>query len=194
MKEVNRKKFREYYQPTKIMLAVLPFPDVGGFNIITLCFTTTCSYNPPMIALSIEDRNHSYHLAESCKELVLAIPGKSIANETMQCGFYSGKDTDKFSKCNFTKLPLPNIETPGIAEAIANIEVKVVNRVKAGDHITLFCEVLGYHINNSKIEKNLISIGPNTLGYDVLIKKGMHRIGVVKGDDGEYGGFFQHLC
>ncbi|MDX5627943.1 MULTISPECIES: flavin reductase family protein [unclassified Brenneria] len=190
MNEIKRKKFREYYQPSKIMLGIIPGHDKFEYNIITLCFTTTCSYNPPMISLSIEERNFSYHLAEKCKELVLAIPGKSIANETMQCGFYSGREIDKFSKCNFTKLKLPKLETPGIAEAIANIETKVITRIKSGDHITLFCEVLGYHLNNSKIEKNLISIGPNTLGYDLLVKKGMHRIGVITGNDENYHDFF----
>ncbi|WP_267369427.1 MULTISPECIES: flavin reductase family protein [unclassified Pantoea] len=190
MSAINRKKFREYYQPSKIMLGIFPDPKEKRFNIITLCFTTTCSYNPPMISISIEDRNHSYQLAEQSQEVVLAIPGKSLADETMQCGFYSGRDVDKFLACDFTKLKLPNVEVPGIAEAIANIEVKVINRIKTGDHITLFCEVLGYHLNNSRVEKNLISIGPNTLGYDLLVKKGMHRIGVVSAEDEKYLGFF----
>ncbi len=188
--EVKRKKFREYYQPSKIMLGVISIPETNKYNVITLCFTMTCSYKPAMIAVSIEKKNFSYHLAEHCNEIVLAIPGKSLANETMQCGFYSGKNVDKFSECNFTKLKLPNIETPGIAEAIANIELKIVDRIIIGDHITLFGEVLGYHLNQSVIEKNLIAIGPNTLGYELLVKKGMHRIGVIKGDDEEYKNFF----
>lgn len=193
MSKITRKKFREYYQPSKIMLGVFSDPKANRFNIITLCFTTTCSYNPPMIAISIEDRNYSYGLAEHSKEIVLAIPGKSLADETMQCGFYSGRDVDKFSICSFTKLNLPNVEIPGIAEAIANIEVKVINRIKTGDHITLFCEVLGYHLNDSKVEKNLVSFGPNTLGYDLLVKKGMHRIGVLNGEDENYIDFFKDL-
>ncbi|ARA75351.1 hypothetical protein B5S52_05410 [Pectobacterium brasiliense] len=192
MNKITRKKFREYYQPSKIMLGIFSDPELNGFNIITLCFTTTCSYDPPMISISIEDRNHSYHLAERSQEVVLAIPGESLADETMQCGFYSGRDVDKFSICGFKKLKLPNVEIPGIAEAIANIEVKVINRIKTGDHITLFCEVLGYHLNNSRVEKNLISIGPNTLGYDLLIKKGMHRIGVVTGENEKYLNFFKN--
>lgn len=192
MIKITRKKLREYYQPSKIMLGIFSDRELNRFNIITLCFTTTCSYNPPMISISIEDRNYSYHLAEKSKEVVLAIPGKSLANEAMQCGFYSGRDVDKFSTCGFTKLELPNVEIPGIAEAIANIEVKVINRIKTGDHITLFCEVLGYHLNKTIVEKNLVSIGPNTLGYDLLVKKGMHRIGVVNGEDDKYIDFFNN--
>lgn len=190
MKLLSRKKFREYYQPSKIMLGIISIPETDRFNIITLCFTTTCSYNPPMISLSIEDRNYSYDLAEVCSELVLAVPGRSIAEETMQCGFYSGRDVDKFIKCGFTKVKLPNINTPGVKEAIANIELNVVNRIKTGDHMTIICEVLGYHLNTDRVEKNLIAIGPNTLGYEVLVKKGMHRIGVVIGDDNEYVNYF----
>ncbi|HHQ4309165.1 flavin reductase family protein [Serratia fonticola] len=192
MKKLKRKIFREFYQPSKVLLGVLPDPDGDSFNIITLCFTTTCSYKPAMLAISIEDRNYSYKLAVVASEMVLAVPGESLAEETMSCGFFSGRDVDKFSQCGFTKEVMPNVSIPGICEAIANIEIKIVNRVVTGDHITLFGEVVGYHLNESNIERNLLAIGPNILGYELLVKKGMHRLGVIAGGKKNYSDFFDN--
>lgn len=176
---LKRKEFREYFQPSKILLGIIPDFNKNGFNIITLCFTMTCSYKPPMISFAVEKKNYSYELALSASEIVMAIPGKSLAKQTMDCGFYSGRDTDKFTICNFSKQEMPNIKTPGIREAIANIELKVVNRIITGDHVTIFCEVLGYHLNEDRTEENLLAVSKNSVGYQVLIKKGMHRIGII---------------
>lgn len=178
MKTLKRKEFRNYFQPSKILLAVIPDLAQSRNNIITLCFTMTCSYKPPMIAFSIEKKNHSFNLVMSTTEIAMAVPGRSLAKQTMDCGFYSGRDTDKFKACGFSEQKLPNIKTPGIMEAIANIELKVINKIISGDHLTIICEVLGYHLNEDKVEENLLAVTDNTTGYEILIRKGMHRIGI----------------
>lgn len=175
---LKRKSFREHFQPSKILLAVIPDLINERYNIITLCFTMTCSYKPPMIAFSIEKRNHSFDLVMLASEVVMAVPGKSLAKQTMDCGFYSGRDTDKFELCGFSHQKMPMIKTPGINEAMANIELKITNKVLTGDHVTIFCEVLGYHLNENNIEENLLAVAESSIGYEILVKKGMHRIGI----------------
>nr|WP_263857512.1 flavin reductase family protein [Pseudomonas monteilii] len=155
-------------------------------NIIALCFTMTCSYDPPMIAVSIEKKNYSYDLIRVASNFVLAVPGESIAQQAMSCGLLSGRDVDKFKECGLTKQSLHYGHVPGIAEAIANIELSVESQVDTGDHITVIGRVLGYYVNPQNIEKNLLAVGPNSQGYKLLVRKGLHRIAVVEGGHEDY--------
>jgi len=186
MQEVRRNKFRSLYQPSKLLLGVIPDGYEYRFNVIALCFTMTCSYDPPMIAVSIEKKNYSYDLMKVASEFVLSVPGESLAKQAMDCGVLSGRKVDKFSLCNFTKQPLPNSEVPGIAEAIANIRLTVINRIVTGDHLTLIGGVEGYYVNPENIEKNLLAIGPNEKGYKLLVRKGLHRIAVIEGSNEDF--------
>lgn len=181
MQKISRNKFRALYQPSKLLLGIIPIESSDEFNIIALCFTMTCSYKPPMIAVSIEKKNYSYELMKVAPNFVLAVPGESLAKQAMACGLLSGRKVDKFSALNLTKQPLDNSGVPGIAEAIANIELSVENRFITGDHITIVGRVFGYHVNLKNIEKNLLAIGPNDKGYKLLAHKGLHRIAVVDG-------------
>lgn len=161
----------------------MPDQHSGDFNVIALCFTMTCSYDPPMMAVSFEKRNHSFDLMKSAEHFVLAVPGESLAQSAMVCGVTSGRTANKFEECKFTRQQLSYSSVPGIAEAIANIELRVENRMLTGDHLTVIGRVLGYHVNAERIQKNLLAVGPNQTGYKVLAHRGIHRIAVVEGED-----------
>lgn len=183
MQKISRSKFRALFQPSKLLLGVIPIESTGEFNIIALCFTMTCSYKPPMIAVSIEKKNYSYDLMSVASNFVLAVPGESLAEQAMECGLLSGRDSDKFSILNLSKQQLENSSVPGIAEAIANIELTVESRVITGDHMIIVGRVFGFHVNPENIEKNLLAIGPNDKGYKLLVRKGLHRVAVIDGPD-----------
>lgn len=186
MQEIKRNKFRNFYQPSKILLGVIPVNSLGKYNLIALCFTMTCSYEPPMIAVSFEKRNLSFDLMQVASNFVLSVPGESLAHETMSCGILSGRDVDKFEACNLATQSLVHSDVPGIRSAIANIELSVESRFITGDHLTVVGRVLGYHVNRDNIEKNLLAIGPNQCGYKLLVRKGIHRIAVVEGDNDNF--------
>jgi flavin reductase (DIM6/NTAB) family NADH-FMN oxidoreductase RutF len=58
----------------------------GRPNIITLAWAMPTSINPPLVAVSIALRRHSYLLIEKTKEFVVNIPTMDILNETLFCG------------------------------------------------------------------------------------------------------------
>jgi len=177
---LKRNIFREYFQPSRIVLALLPANNESGVNIITICFTMHCSYKPPMIAFSIQKGSYSYELLDTAKECVLAVPGGDLSNNVLKCGIESGRNYDKMIKYGFTPLPSDNVSIPGISECIANIETKIIDDIFMGDHRTVFLEVLEYKVNKSNNNKCLLSIGPNTNGYKILSHKGIHRLGTIK--------------
>jgi len=179
--ELRRQQFRKVFQPSRIVLGILSDLRRSRVNVITLCFDMYCSYKPPMMAFAIHKHAYSFGLLEQSTECVLAIPGERLAEEAMYCGVESAASTEKFQKCGFTAVPSKHLGVPGIAEAIANVELSIVSKVRTGDHLTAFGRVLRFGVAKENKERCLLSVGPRTSGYCVLARKGVHRIAVVDG-------------
>lgn len=176
---LSRQKFRRYYQPSRILLGVVPAPLESGVNVITLCFAMSCSYKPPMMAVAVQKDYFSNELFRECDDFVLAVPGESLANETLFFGTKSGRDVDKVRECGITLLRSVHVKTLSIYDAIANLECRKTAEIDLGDHTVFVGEVLRFNVDKTKHEKCLLSVGPDHGGYKLLARKGIHRIGVV---------------
>jgi flavin reductase (DIM6/NTAB) family NADH-FMN oxidoreductase RutF len=176
---LRRQQFREYFQPSRIVLAILPAPNKSGLNVITLCFNMYCSYKPPMMAIAIQNLNASYDLIQRCDEFVLAVPGPSLVNETLFCGTKSMREVDKIQALDLQLSKSITVGVPGLAASIANIELKKEECLKTGDHVICVATVSRFAVNKSNQELPLLSVGPDTRGYEVLAREGIHRIGIV---------------
>lgn len=174
-----RQQFRRYFQPSRILLGVIPAPTESGVNVITLCFGMYCSYDPPMISVAIHDVNQSYRLIKEAPEYVLAVPGPTMLQETVFCGTKSLANVDKVKALSIALVPSEAISTPGLAKAIANIELTKEATLDTGDHIVVVGRVLRFGVNRTKKELPLLSIGPELTGYRLLAHEGVHRIATV---------------
>ena len=180
---MKRQHFRAYFQPSRVVLCVLPAPTPqSGLNVITLCFTMYCSYKPPMLAIAIQDINASHSLIQATDEYVLAVPGQAMAKEAMYCGVQSVRDTDKIRDLGLELVKSERVGVPGLRKAIANIEMKKKQSIATGDHILVVGEALKFWVRRDSGQLPLLSVGPDTHGYDVLEHKNIHRLGVVKVD------------
>jgi flavin reductase (DIM6/NTAB) family NADH-FMN oxidoreductase RutF len=176
---LRRQQFREVFQPSRIVLGVLSDAERGGINAITLCFNMYCSYKPPMMAFAIHERAYSYQLLENADSCVLAVPGEALADQVLYCGINSGSKAEKIRACGFTLTPSKHVDVPGIAQAIANIELRILAKIQTGDHLTVTGQVLRFGVNKGNSERCLVSVGPRTKGFQVLRRRGIHRIAVV---------------
>lgn len=174
----RRQQFRRYFQPSRIIIGVVPAPTSSGVNVITLCFVMHCSYKPPMLAFAIHDVNWSHGLFASASECVLAVPGESLAAETLECGRRSGREIDKVDALGLRLCNSREVGVPGLADCVANIETEIVETVRTGDHLTVVSQVRRYGVDKERHERTLLSVGPTHQGYDVLASHGIHRIGV----------------
>lgn len=175
---VSRQKFRQCFQPSRIALAVFQ-PPQGPPNVITLAFDMYCSYKPNMMAFAVHKKSYSHQLQQSATGCVLSIPGESLADFTMYCGTTSGRDADKIKESGIALVQSRFVEAPGLEMAIANVELELTHRLLTGDHTTLVCRVISFNVNPDVNERCLLSVGPKHDGYHVLVRKGIHRIGVV---------------
>lgn len=185
---MNRQHFRAYFQPSRVVLCVLPAPTRSGLNVITVCFTMYCSYKPPMIAIAIQDVNASYDLVQAADEYVLAVPGQSMAADAMYCGTHSANDTDKVRDLGLELMGSEHVRIPGLRKAIANVEMRKRHCLATGDHVLVSGEALKFWVRRRSQELPLLSVGPDTRGYQVLQHKGIHRLGTVATDRIAAGG------
>jgi flavin reductase (DIM6/NTAB) family NADH-FMN oxidoreductase RutF len=177
--KLSRQQFRKYFQPSRLLLCVLPAPTPSGINVFTVSFNMYCSYKPPMMAIAVHNINRSWELIREADEYVLSVPGESLANETLQCGIVSLKDQDKVKTLKLNLHPSERVRVPGLQRAIANIELKKFASIETGDHSLVVGTVLKFGVNTRCRERPLISVGPDTSGYKVLAQKGIHRVAVV---------------
>ena len=175
----RRQEFRRYFQPSRILLCVMPAPTGSGLNVITLSFSMYCSYKPPMLAVAIQDINASHEFIQKTSEYVLAVPGTSLLRETLFCGTNSARDVDKVHELQLKLIKSERVATPGLMQAIANIEMLKEHTIKVGDHILVVGKAVSFRVNVNQSELPLLSVGPATRGYRVLAQKGIHRIGTI---------------
>jgi flavin reductase (DIM6/NTAB) family NADH-FMN oxidoreductase RutF len=177
--KLSRQQFRRFFQPSRVVLAVLPAPTASGVNIITLCFSMYCSYKPPMMAVAIHDRSASYNLIQRTKEYVLSVPGEGLATTALFCGTKSMSELDKVSALGIELVSSQVIGVPGITRAIANVEMRSVSQSRTGDHLTVVGEVLRFGVNKESTDLPLVSFGPDERGYRLIERSGIHRLGTV---------------
>lgn len=185
---LKRQQFRRYFQPSRVLLGVVPAPNQSGVNIIALCFSMYCSYKPPMMAVAIHKRSATYSLIQKTEEYVLSVPGEELAHHTMFCGQNSMHAVDKVRHLNIGLVDSTAIAVPGLATAIANIEMAKTDQIVTGDHLTVFGQVKCFGVNTDCAQKPLVSLGPDVFGYTLLLKQGIHRLGIVGSRGSPKGG------
>jgi flavin reductase (DIM6/NTAB) family NADH-FMN oxidoreductase RutF len=161
-------------------MAVVGTPSRTEFNVLPLCFHTWCSYSPLLYCVAIHNTNYSSQLFRIAQEFVLAIPGEGMIDQVMYCGTHSGRDHNKARECGIEWLSPGSIGTPGISQAMANLEVGVTSRVPAGDHILVVGEVLSMRLSRPVEERPLLAVGPASDGFEVLARSGIHTIAVLR--------------
>ena len=178
-KSLGRQQFRKYFQPSRVLIGLFPAPTPSGVNPITLCFSMYCSYKPPMMALAVQVRSATYQLVDKAEEFVLAVPGPTLLYETMTSSLLNG---DKVKQLALRLCPSKTVSVPGLADAIANVELVKHAQVVTGDHKLVVGRVVDFRVNERRGELPLLSVGPDLRGYTLLLKKGVHRLAIAAVD------------
>lgn len=113
----------------------------GKTNMATLAFWTYASTNPGKVVFSLNKGAYTLELLAKNKEVVIAVPGVSLAGALIACGTSSGGDTDKVEKFGIAmqKLDGTDIEVP--QDTRLAIVADVCGTADADDHILHICNV-----------------------------------------------------
>ena len=121
----------------------------GKMNMATLAFWTYASTNPGKIVFSLNKEAYTLELLAKNKEVVIAVPGVSLADALIACGTSSGRDTDKVEKfgIEMQKLDGTDIEVP--KDTRLAIVAEVCGTVDADDHVLHICNVKNVYADES---------------------------------------------
>jgi flavin reductase (DIM6/NTAB) family NADH-FMN oxidoreductase RutF len=135
-------------------------------NLITLAYVGKVCMDPPIIAISIQPKRHSYKLIESHGEFIINYPTVEQLKHVDYCGTRSGRNVNKWKELNLTPEKASIVKVPMIKEFPMNMECKVLKKVELGSHICYFGEVLATHCNSEYIKTNNIDpLKLNTFAY-----------------------------
>ena len=136
--------------------AVISVGRGDAANLITLAYVGKVCSKPPVIAISIQPRRHSYQLIENHGEFVINYPTYEQLREMDYCGTRSGRDVNKWEELNLTKEKASVVEVPLVKEFPWNMECKVINRTELGSHVCYFGEVVAVHSDEQFIKNNTL--------------------------------------
>lgn len=121
----------------------------GKTNMATIAFWTYASTNPGKVVFSLNKGAYTLELLAKNKEVVITIPGISLAGTLIACGTSSGRDTDKVEKfgIEMQKLAGTDIEVP--KDTRLAIVAEVFGTVDADDHVLHICNVKNVYADES---------------------------------------------
>ena len=153
MKKVNLSpKISTFPMPA----AVISVGISEAANLITLAYVGKVCFDPPIIAVSMQPKRHSYQLIDKHGEFVINYPTIDQLRETDYCGTRSGRDVDKWKMLNLTKQKASVVQVPMIKEFPCNMECKVIKKVELGSHVCFFGEVVATHSDPNYVKNDTL--------------------------------------
>lgn len=144
MKKIDWNELITLLSPHSYCLASTVGID-GRPNLIGLCWWTICSWEPPMVAISVGKTRYSRTCLDQCPEFVLCFPSVEQVRGAWLCGNVSGKRVDKFQAGGFEPVKADMVKPPLIKGAVACLECIVKTKLEVGDHILYISEVKAIH-------------------------------------------------
>lgn len=132
-------------------------------NVMTADWVTPLSFNPFLVGIAISPKRFSHGLIEKYGEFVIAVPSLEMLKQVWIAGTKSGPE--KLKEMDITFINSEKISTPSIKQALANLECKVVEKVKTGDHDFFIGEVVNISYDKEFFEKKKPNLKKKPLAH-----------------------------
>lgn len=138
--------------------------DGKNNNIMTISWTMVLDFTP-VFAITTGEWNYSFAALRKTRECVIAIPTVDLLDKVVGIGTCSGADTDKFARFGLTPVQGRFVKAPLIRECLANIECKVIDRVRKHDIVVL--KAVAAYVDPVRKEKRTVhAVGDGTFIVD----------------------------
>lgn len=122
-------------------------------NVFTVGWTGIINSQPPRLYVSIRPERYSYELIKQSRELVVNLPTQSMVRAVDLCGVKSGRDMNKFEKCDFTPVKGFSVDAPMIEECPIALECKVFDIIPLGTHDMFLCDIVAVDVEESLLDE-----------------------------------------
>ncbi len=141
MKKVNTKNFKKTLSKFSTGITIVCVKNKNKIYGKTVNSFNSLSLKPPMILFSLG--NYSSSIDQFSKTKFLSINILSSKQKKLSDNFASSKP--ELEKIKFI---MGKNKTPIIPNCIANIECKLMDKIKKGDHIIFICKILELQSND----------------------------------------------
>ena len=97
-------------------------------NVAPINWTMPLNNDPALMLTVVEEGITTDDLIKSSGEFVINVVGEPLAEKVLDCGKTHGSETNKFEKIGLTPVACRQVTPPRLAESLAHIECKVVDR------------------------------------------------------------------
>jgi flavin reductase (DIM6/NTAB) family NADH-FMN oxidoreductase RutF len=138
----------------------------GPTNIMLSMWNTPVGFDPSSFLVAIEQRCRTRELIDETGELVIAAPSERMFEVVIYAGSVSGRDEDKWAASGLTALRPTHVSVPLVAEALANLELRVSRVIPYDDSLSLYiCEMLACHVRKDSFRGGIYVPGAEPLLY-----------------------------
>ncbi|MBN2517618.1 MAG: flavin reductase [Candidatus Altiarchaeota archaeon] len=142
----------------------------GKENVMPATWCVPVSHYPTMILVNISPERYTHDMVKKSKEFGANLLAEGQVGLSRFAGGCSGEDKEKLKMGEFEVFGGEKIRAPLIKGCVANLECKVVNEVKAGDHTIFVGQVLNFY--HDELKRPLVlfrggyhKLGPSMGGY-----------------------------
>ncbi len=136
----------------------------GPINLMLSMWFTPMGLDPSSFIVAIDLKTKTRELMDETGEFVIAAPDETSFEKVLYCGAVSGHDEDKWEACGLTAMKPTHVGVPLIAEALANIELKVARVIPFDDDYSLYVgEVQTCHVRRDSFTDGLYLPGATPL-------------------------------
>ena len=123
-------------------------------NVLTIAWTGIINSDPPVTYVSVRKSRFSHQLIEKSGEFVINLVNEELVRSADYCGVRSGRNEDKFEKCNLTKLASDHVKVPMIKESPVNLECKVMEIKEYPTHDMFIAEIVAVHADEELFDED----------------------------------------
>lgn len=133
--------FYRLLHPRPTVVVITQCPN-GRFNAMPASWNVPISEEPPTIGIAVYRETYTYQCLNHDPEATINVPGIEQLDLVYRLGSVSGRDVDKVREFKLELVPSDVVKVPGLRDAIAIYEAKVVNRLDVGESTFFVFEVL----------------------------------------------------
>ena len=146
--------------PPKTILLPSPVLIIGTYgsdgkpNIMNAAWGGIVCSKPPCVSVSLREATLSYHNIQHSKAFTINFPSEKFTKEADFVGIVSGRDFDKFEKCNLTPEKSKRVNAPFVKEFPYALECNLIKQVELGLHTMFIGEIVGMVADSDVLNPN----------------------------------------
>lgn len=110
----------------------------GKTNVMTIGWGLVgVVWRKPVFLVLVRPSRFTHEFIEDTEEFTVNVPPNGMEKTVTYCGEASGREIDKFTKCELTAVRGKRVKVPVIKECIIHYECKVVHKLEVKPELVL---------------------------------------------------------